>query len=64
MLIFHPAVFANGQPFASGLQFLAADLFIFARLKAFGGRLVRCGHGAVARDVFFGFFFAVFVTRY
>lgn len=64
MIVFHATVFANGQAFASGLQLLAAHLFFFASLQAFGGRLVRCGHGAVAGNVFFGFFVAMFVIRY
>lgn len=64
MLVFHPAVFANCQAFASGLQFLAANIFVFARFQAFGGRLMRCGHGAVAGNVFFSFFIAMVVSRY
>ena len=64
MPVFHPAVFANGQSFASGQHFLAANLFFFAGFPTFGGRLVGCGHGAVARNVSFGFFIAMFVRRY
>ncbi len=64
MLVFPPAVFANGQAFASGLQLLGTYLFFFARFQALGGRFMRHGHGAVAGDVFFGFFIAMFVSRY
>jgi hypothetical protein len=53
--VFHPAVFADSQPFASGLQFFFADLVFFTRLQAFGGAFVGGGHGAVALDVFLGF---------
>ena len=55
MDVFHPAVFADGQPFASGLQFFFADLVFFTRLQALGRAFVGGGHGAVALDVFFGF---------
>ena len=62
MLMLHPTVLANGQALASRLQFLAAHVFFFAGFKAFGGGLVGCGHGAVAGDVFFDFFGAMFVS--
>jgi hypothetical protein len=52
--MFHPTVFANTQTFTGGLKFLRTHIFLFATLQAFGCSLVRCGHGAVALDVFFG----------
>jgi hypothetical protein len=57
--VLHTAVLADGQAFASGLQFDQADFFAFAGLQTFGGGLMRGGHGAVAGDVFFGFFLRV-----
>lgn len=47
MLVFHAAKFANGQALTGGLQGFVARVFVFARLKALGGGLVRGGHGAV-----------------
>ena len=53
--VFHAAVFADGQPFASGLQLFFANLVFFTRFQAFGRGFVGGGHGAVALDVFLGF---------
>ena len=64
MPVFHPAEFANGQSFAIGKQFLAANLFFFVGFQTFGGGLVGCGHGLAPRNVCFGFFIAMFVKRY
>jgi hypothetical protein len=52
----HAAVFAYAQALAGGLQLFEALVFAFASLQALGRAFVRSGHGAVARDVFFGFF--------
>jgi hypothetical protein len=57
--VLHSAALAQRKTLASGLQFLGALLRLFAGFEAFGGRLVGRGHGAVARDVFLGFFAAV-----
>jgi hypothetical protein len=51
--VLHAAKLANGQALAGGLQFFVAHVFFFAGLQALGGRLVGCGHGAVAGHVFF-----------
>ena len=62
--VFHAAILADGQAFASGLQFFVADLFFFARFQAFGGGLMGGGHGAVALDVFLGFLVGLLCKRY
>ena len=59
MDVLHAAVLAQRQASASRLQLFGALLRFFARLQAFGRRFVRLGHGAVACDVLFDFFFAV-----
>ena len=59
MDVLHAAVFAQRQAPASRLQLFGALLRFFARLQAFGRSLVCFGHGAVAGDVLFDFFFAV-----
>ena len=61
--VFHATHLADGQGFARGLQVFLALLFTFARFEAFGRRLVRGGHGAVAGDVFLGFFVVVLCVR-
>ena len=63
MSVFHAAVFANGQAFASGLQLRGANIGFFTRLQAFGSRLVGRSHGAVALYIFFNFFVAVLGMR-
>ena len=55
----HAAVFADGQPFANGLQFFFASFIFFTRFQAFGGALVGGSHRPVALDVFPGFLVAV-----
>ena len=54
--VLHAAIFAQRQPLAGGLQLLGALVRLFARLQAFGSRLMGFGHGAVAGDVFLDFF--------
>ena len=57
--VFHAAHLADGQGFARGLQFFLALVVVFVRFKALGRLFVRCGHGAVAGDIFLGFFVVV-----
>ena len=64
MLVFHAAIFANGQTLAGGLQFLVADVFFLARLKAFGGTFMGGGHRAVPLDIFLRFLVTMFVGCY
>ena len=59
VFMFHSTKFANRQPFAGGLQFFHTHVFAFARLQAFRGGLMGSSHGAVAGDVFFGFFVTI-----
>ena len=51
MLVLHAAVFAYCEAFASGLQFLVANLLFLARLQALGRARVGGGDGPVARDL-------------
>ena len=59
MCVFHAAGFANGQAFTGSLQFFGAYVFFLARFQAFGCCFVGGRHGAVALDVFLGFFVPV-----
>ena len=59
MRVLHAAVFAQRQALAGGLQVFGALGRLFARLQAFGRRLVGFGHGAVSGNVFLDFFVAV-----
>ena len=59
MNVFHPAVFADGQTFASGLQLFFTNLVFLARFQSFGGVFMGGGHGTVALDVFPGFLVVV-----
>jgi hypothetical protein len=58
VLVLHAAKLANGQAFASRLQFFEANLLLFARFQALGRRFVRYGHRPVAGNVFLGLLFA------
>ena len=59
MNVLHPAVFADSQAFASGLQLFFTNFVFLARFQAFGGVFMGGGHGTVALDVFLGFLVAV-----
>ena len=59
MLVFHPAVFANGQTLATGLKFLVARIGLLAGFQALGRGLVRGRHGAVPGHVFLDLLVAV-----
>lgn len=54
MNMFHAAIFANRQPLAGYLQLLFTNIVLFTGLKAFGGRLMGRGHGAMPLDVLLG----------
>jgi hypothetical protein len=58
--VLHAAELANGQAFASGLQFFVAKVFVFARLAALGRRSVGRSHGAVSGHVCLGVFGTLF----
>lgn len=55
MGVAHATVFTQCQTFACRLEFRHADFFTLARFQAFGSTFVRCGHAAVALDVFLHF---------
>src|SRR5688500_17322792 len=52
VFVLHSAVFSYGQALAGGLQLFLALVVLLARFQAFGRRLVRGRHGAVALGIF------------
>jgi hypothetical protein len=64
MRVFHSTVFSHRQAFAGSLQVFDADIFLFARLQAFGGGFMGGGHGPMPLYIFLGLFLAVLRVCY